>query len=503
MKIYNSLTKKKEEFIPLEKNKVGMYVCGPTVYDVSHIGHLRSAFVFDHIFRYFQYQGWEVTFVRNITDIDDKVIQRALQDLVKTKQDINALSLKKKVKEVSEYYTRLYLEDLRNFDLKTPHIQPKVTEHIPEIIVMIQKLLDKGMAYEAGGNVYFCVREFADYGKLSHQSVDQMLAGARVEKEQNKKDPLDFALWKKVKPDEPCWDSPWGSGRPGWHIECSAMSIKYLAETFDIHGGGRDLIFPHHENEIAQSQGATGKQFARYWIHNGLLTVEGEKMSKSRGNFITAKNILQNNHPETLKMLFLSSHYASPLDYSELRIKEAAKSRQRFLVFFQKVDELSLRCQYGKGQNNILSNPIIKDRDIEVTRYVKKFTDSMDDDFNTPKALSVLFDLVSLGNKIFTEQTIDLELKYFLTSKIAQILRELGMVLGLFLHKEEKMDNQNKEFINALMQVIIGARQLLKQKNNFETADYIRSQLQNIGILLEDNRAGASSWRMLDIKNKK
>ena len=317
IRVYNTLTGKKEDFVPLHEGKVGMYVCGVTVYDLCHIGHARSAIIFDILYRYFRYRGYEVTFVRNFTDIDDKIINRANQEGVD-------------YKTIAERYIREFGMDIRGLGLEKATIEPRATDHIPEMIELVSGLIEKGYAYPGGGDVFFSVERFKEYGKLSKRNLEEMQAGARVEIDEKKKNPLDFVLWKGSKPGEPFWESPWGKGRPGWHIECSVMSMKYLGETFDIHGGGRDLVFPHHENEIAQSEGATGKPFARYWIHNGFININKEKMSKSLGNILTIKEVVKEWHPEVLRLFFLSSHYRSPLDYSEESLKEAKSGLDRF-----------------------------------------------------------------------------------------------------------------------------------------------------------------------------
>ena len=329
VQIYNSLTKKKEEFIPLSGNTVKMYTCGVTVYDQCHIGHARSLYVFDVIRRYLQFRGFKVEFVRNITDVDDKIIQKAIETQSTSK-------------DVSEEQIRLYYEDMKALGVSKADVEPKATDNIPEMITHIQGLMDKGFAYAAQGDVYFNVRAFKDYGKLSGQSVDKMMEAVRIEKDSDKKDPLDFALWKSSKPSEPTWESPWGPGRPGWHIECSCMSMKHLkTQTLDIHAGGRDLIFPHHENEVAQSEALTGKPFAKYWIHHGLLTINGQKMSKSLGNFITIKDALTKYTADEIKMFFLFSHYTSAIDFTEEKILEAKKALAKFDVLFWKAADVA------------------------------------------------------------------------------------------------------------------------------------------------------------------
>ncbi|MBU4304185.1 MAG: cysteine--tRNA ligase [Candidatus Omnitrophica bacterium] len=498
IKIYNSLTGKKEEFKPIRDGEVKMYVCGPTVYDVSHIGHLRAAFVFDVIRRYMEYKGFKVTFARNITDIDDKIINRARQEL-----GGGTGELSQKVKEVAHKYTLLYEEDMEAFGIKKPDIQPKATEHISDMISMIRTLIDKGVAYESAGDVYFSVRKFPEYGRLSHQSIDQMMEGVRKAAEGEKKDPLDFALWKKAKEGEPFWPSPWGNGRPGWHIECSVMSTNYLGATFDIHGGGRDLIFPHHENEIAQAEAATGKPFARCWIHNGLLTVEKEKMAKSLGNFVTVKDILDKYHPDVLKIFFLQAHYSSSVDFSWEKMEEAKKAYERFSIFFYRANELIER--YGdkeEGEEASAWRAVI-----ELT-HAQGFIGAMDDDFNTAGALARLFEIVSAGNCIIDDQKLNEAEKRALLELACERIRKFGNVLALFENEEPK---PGKEMVKALMEslgydgqqdftgfieALIEKRILLRKAKEFKKADNIRNKLLEAGVILEDKKDGTTGWRL-------
>lgn len=374
IKIYNTLTRNKEEFKPIKKGKVGIYVCGPTVYDDPHIGHVRSAYVFDVIRRYFMYKGYKVKFVRNVTDVDDKIINKARSEL--KGEDLN-----KAVEKVSAKYLKSYHKYMDALGIMRPDKEPKATEYIKKMKDFITVLIERGIAYESAGDVYFDVRKANDYGRLSNQGLEMLEAGARVSPGENKKDPLDFALWKKAKEGELSWPSPWGAGRPGWHIECSVMSSDILGDEFDIHGGGIDLIFPHHENEIAQSEGA-GKKFARTWIHNGLLTINKEKMAKSLGNFVTVEEILNKYSADVLKILFLQAHYSKPVDFSWDRMEEAKKTKERFDILFDKL----------KNANDKKEHAGIGD-------FRKKFEEAMDDDFNTAEALAVLFDLVTHINK--------------------------------------------------------------------------------------------------------
>jgi len=442
MKIYNTLKRKKEEFEP--KKKIGMYVCGPTVYDAPHIGHARSAYVFDVIRRYFEYRKYKVTFVRNVTDVDDKIINKARDEF--KGEDLNSA-----VKKVSDKYLKVYHKYMDDLGIKRPDKEPKATEYIGKMKDFIAILIKKGVAYESDGDVYFNIKKAKKYGKLSNQSLENLETGARISPGENKKDPLDFALWKKAKDGEPYWESPWGKGRPGWHIECSVMSSDILGDEFDIHGGGIDLIFPHHENEIAQSEGA-GKKFARFWIHNGLLTINKEKMAKSLGNFITIEEILSKYSADVLKILFLQTHYSHPVDFSWERMAEARRAMERFNVALK-------------------SKPKVRDTGIEEFR--KRFEDAMDDDFNAPSALAVLFDLVTHINKHGAGKN---------------LLLELGEVLGLFeKRKTPKLKIEIKKLIEE--------RNKARKAKDFKAADKIREKLDKMGIILEDQKDG-TGWRV-------
>jgi cysteinyl-tRNA synthetase len=384
--IYNSLTRKKEQFQPLNPQEIKMYVCGPTVYDLPHIGHARSAYIFDVIRRYLVYRGYKVKFVRNVTDVDDKIIEKARAEF--KGEDLNT-----GVKKVADKYLSLYHQALADLVIGTEAqgiLEPKASEYIGKMIDFIKRLIDKGIAYVAGEDVYFDITQARNYGKLSNQSLAKMEAGSRVGPAENKKNPLDFALWKSAKENEPSWDSPWGKGRPGWHIECSVMSLGILGEEFDIHGGGIDLIFPHHENEIAQSEGA-GCRFARYWIHHGLLTINGQKMAKSLGNFITVDDFMQKyQNADLLKLFFLSTHYSHPIDYTEDKIEESKKQRNSFDDFFDRANT------WGILRKEIRAPFSDKDK-TRIDNICLKFYKSMDDDFNTPRALASLFELINLG----------------------------------------------------------------------------------------------------------
>lgn len=451
IKIYNTLTKKKEDFIPIKKNHVGMYVCGPTVYDVPHIGHARSAYVFDIIRRYFIYKGYKVKFVRNVTDIDDKIINKAKEEF--REEDLNVA-----VKSVSDKYLKVYHDCMEKLGIMQPDAEPRAVKYIDKMKEFIKILIEREKAYESGGDVYFDVRKAGNYGKLSNQSFEMLESGARVAPGENKKDPLDFALWKASKEAEPSWPSPWGNGRPGWHIECSVMSSDILGDEFDIHGGGIDLVFPHHENEIAQSEGA-GKKFARCWIHNGLLTINKEKMAKSLGNFITIEDILAKYPADVLKILFLQTHYSHPVDFSWEKMEEAKKAQERFKILFDKMDRLK-------------ANSLEPDID----SFRVKFESAMDDDFNTAEALAVLFELVTYINKHEAYQAKDL-------------LLELGKTLGLFETRKDADSSEKAEIEN-----LINLRNMARKNKDFKEADRIRKELEEKGIILEDTKDG-TIWR--------
>ncbi|MDP2980945.1 MAG: cysteine--tRNA ligase [Candidatus Omnitrophota bacterium] len=472
MKIYNTLTRKKEEFKPVKEGHVGMYVCGPTVYDAPHIGHARSAYVFDVARRYFAYKGYKVRFIRNVTDVDDKIINKAKGEF--KEEDLNSA-----VKKVSDKYLKVYHDCMGKLGIMQPDREPKATEYINKMIDFIKILVLREAAYAAGSDVYFDVRKANEYGRLSNQSFEMLESGARVTSGENKKDPLDFALWKSAKEGEPSWDSPWGKGRPGWHIECSVMSSDILGDEFDIHGGGIDLIFPHHENEIAQSEGA-GKKFARYWMHNGLLTINKEKMAKSLGNFITIEDILSKYPADVLKILFLQTHYSHPVDFSWEKMDEAKKALDRFCILFEKLDRVK-----GKAPNHELRSGTghgLRVKNVEVDSFKSRFEKAMNDDFNTAEALAVLFDLVTYINKNLSES-------YY----AKDMLVELGKVLGLF--EKDKISTFDIEFFKKVdIEALVVARNIARKNKDFKEADRIRKELEEKGIIIEDTKDG-TTWR--------
>jgi cysteinyl-tRNA synthetase len=465
--IYNSLTRKKEELIPLKSKEIKMYVCGPTVYDQPHIGHARSAYIFDVIRRYLMYRGYKVKFVRNVTDVDDKIINKAQEEF--KGEDLNTA-----VGKISNKYLDLYHEDMKSLGILNPDVEPKATEYVSnsKMQEFIKRLIDRGYAYVSEGDVYFDIRKAKNYGKLSNQAIEKMESGARIALGEKKKDPLDFTLWKSAKEGEPAWDSFWGKGRPGWHIECSVMSSDILGDEFDIHGGGIDLIFPHHENEIAQSEGA-GKKFARYWIHHGLLTINGQKMSKSLGNFITIKDFIARYHtPQLLKFFFLSAHYSHPIDYSDAKVEEAKQALQRISIFMDKANAVK------PGLAAIL----LKRHPKKVIELKNKFIASLDNDFNTPEALACIFELVNLANK-------NIDRKNFVFSAKV-ILNEMIKILGISF-KTVKMDTEiNEDEIRSRIQSRVDA----KKSKDYALADKIRKELEAQGIILEDTKDG-TTWR--------
>jgi cysteinyl-tRNA synthetase len=482
LRVYNTMTQKKEELIPLHKGRIGMYACGVTVYDLCHIGHARSAVVFDVIYRYLQYKGYEVTYVRNFTDVDDKIIKRAQEEGVSTE-------------EIAARYIKEFYVDMGTLGMLPPTVEPKATEHIPEMIALVQRLIEKGHAYEVEGDVYYAVESFTDYGKLSKRSLDEMQAGARVEVDERKKNPLDFALWKAAKPGEPSWDSPLGKGRPGWHIECSAMSQRYLGDTLDIHGGGKDLIFPHHENEIAQAEGATGKTFARFWLHNGFVNIDKEKMSKSLGNFLTIKEILKGYHPEVVRLFLLSRHYRSPVDFSTQGMEE---TRQNLVRFYQTLTIIDEVLQKTAEKQKRKSSPEGKTFLQKAEAFRKNFEQAMDDDFNTAAALAPLFELSHDLNRILQNPS----------AQSTEILRQgketfalAGNVLGIFqqdpsvfLEQEHQRKTKTLTITPDEIEKLIAERNQARSKKNWKQADEIRDLLASQGIILEDGPQG-TTWR--------
>ena len=466
MKLYNTLTKRKDEFIPLEQGKVRMYVCGPTVYNFIHIGNARPMIVFDTVRRYFEYKGYEVNFVSNFTDVDDKIIKKAIEEGVSAN-------------EISERYIQECKKDMAGMNVKPATTHPKATEEICGMIEMIQLLIDKGVAYEKNGTVYFRTRMFKEYGKLSHKNLDDLQSGGRsllVTGEDEKEDSLDFVLWKPKKEGEPAWESPWCEGRPGWHIECSVMSKKYLGEQIDIHAGGEDLVFPHHENEIAQSEAANGKEFARYWMHNAFLNIDNHKMSKSLGNFRTVREISEQYDLQILRFFMLSAHYRSPLNFSADLMEASKNGLERIVTAVANLKHLmgvALKEEMSEEERVSL---------VQAGKFAEEFEAAMDDDFNTADAISSIFELVKFAN---TNAAAESSKAYL--GELKALIVKLSDVLGLIVEKEEEMLDQDIE-------ALIEERQAARKARDFARADEIRTELLEKGIILEDTREGVK-WK--------
>ena len=466
MKVFNTLTKKKEEFVPLEEGKVRMYVCGPTVYNYIHIGNARPMIVFDTVRRYFEYKGYDVNYVSNFTDVDDKIIKKAIEEQVSAQ-------------EISQRYIAECKKDMAGMNVKPATKHPLATEEICGMVEMISELIEKGYAYEKNGTVYFSTRKFKDYGKLSHKNLDDLRSGGRsllVSGEDEKEDPLDFVLWKPKKEGEPFWKSPWSDGRPGWHIECSVMSRKYLGEQIDIHAGGEDLIFPHHENEIAQSEAANGKEFARYWMHNAFLNIDNRKMSKSLGNFRTVRQIGEQYDLQVLRFFMLSAHYRSPLNFSAELMEASKNGLERILNATDNLKHLiaSVATEEMSAEE--------KEAFSKTDAYVEEFEKAMDDDFNTADAIAAIFELVKYANTTATAESS----KEYLRGLLDRIVK-LGDVLGLILDKKE-------ELLDADIEKLIEERQAARKAKDFARADAIRDELLEKGIILKDTREGVQ-WK--------
>ncbi|ADQ45295.1 cysteinyl-tRNA synthetase [Caldicellulosiruptor kronotskyensis 2002] len=464
MKLYNTLTMTKEEFEPLEEGKVKMYVCGPTVYDFIHIGNARPLIVFDTLRRYFEYKGYEVIYIQNFTDVEDKMINRANKEGVT-------------VFELAERFIQEYYKDADRLNVKRATKNPRATEEIEDMIALIQTLIDKGYAYVVDGDVYFRTRKFAEYGKLSHKNIEELMAGARVDPNEKKEDPLDFALWKAKKEGEPAWSSPWGEGRPGWHIECSVMAMKYLGQTIDIHAGGQDLIFPHHENEIAQSEASTGKPFARFWLHNGYVNINNEKMSKSLGNFFTVREIIEKYHPEALRLFMLQAHYRKPLNFSIDLIEQAESALKRIYTCYENLEYL---IKNGTTSNS--SDSTLK----AVLKELKaKFIDAMEDDLNTAEATGYLFEMVREINTHSNTCSKDVLIL------ARDTLKELCSILGILEQYEEKKDEIPPEILE-----LVEKRNEARKAKNFLEADRIRDDLRSLGYIVLDTPQGTKIERI-------
>ncbi|SHI63830.1 cysteine--tRNA ligase [Desulfosporosinus lacus] len=473
LKLYNTMTRQKEEFKPRESGKVAMYVCGPTTYNYFHAGNARMFVVFDMIRRYFLYKKYDVRYVQNFTDVDDKIIQRG------NIEGMDPLALGQK-------YIEEYFKDAEALNLLPATVHPKATEHIPEMIEIIQGLIDSGLGYEVEGDVYFAVDHFPNYGKLSGRTLEDMKAGARVEVDERKRHPMDFALWKKAKPGEPFWESPWGKGRPGWHIECTAMSLKYLGAGFDIHGGGEDLAFPHHENEIAQTEGyLKGKTFARYWMHNAFLTINQEKMSKSLGNFFTIRELLVNSPGEVIRFYLLGTHYRSPLDFNDQNLIMAQKGLERL--------QTSVRlAQEALGREGSAKNQQSQAELLKASKEAREaFEKAMDDDFNSALAYAALFELAKTMNGYVQENPVPSEE----LAEAQRTLVELGDVLGFDLLHPAQVHIENDEILTQVMDAVLQIRSKSRQKKDWEMADFIRDVLKEKGIIIEDTPQGAR-WQI-------
>lgn len=487
--IYNSLTHRKEPFEPLEPGHVRMYVCGVTVYDECHVGHARSAVVFDVIYRYLGFRGLKVTYVRNFTDIDDKILDRARRDGLPWE-------------EIARTYILAFHRDMDRLGVFRPTVEPLATEHIPDMIRMIRALESKGVAYAVDGNVYFSVCAFEGYGKLSRRDRDQMMAGARVELDERKRDPLDFALWKRSQPGEPAWESPWGPGRPGWHIECSCMSQKYLGQTLDIHGGGVDLVFPHHENEIAQSEALTGKPFARFWIHNGPLTRDRVKMSKSLGNILSLREALERYHPEELRLFFLMAHYRKPLDFTETGMAEAQAALERLYSTLERMDRLGTVETTPKG-SFLEGHQCPEGLPEPLSGFSERFHQAMEDDFNTPRALAQLFELNRSLNQWLDDPSFVTDNRGLRLLAMARSCYGLvGSSLGILTLSPREFRAQKEDLLLARMglereeiQSLIQRRAQARMERKFSEADRIREELAARGIQLLDSPQG-TSWKI-------
>lgn len=464
MQIYNTMTRRKEELVPLKPGEISIYVCGPTVYSFIHIGNARPLIVFDTLRRYLEYRGYKVKFVQNFTDVDDKVIRRANEDGCS-------------IRDVAEKYIAEYYKDAEALNVKKATVAPRATEHMDEIISLIKSLIEKGHAYPAdNGDVYFAVRSYDSYGKLTGQSIESLESGARIDPGEHKRDPLDFALWKSAKPGEPSWDSPWGKGRPGWHIECSAMSMSILGETFDIHAGGKDLIFPHHENEIAQSEACTGKPFARYWMHNGHINIEGQKMSKSLGNFRNVRDIISEFDPNVLRLFMLSAHYASPINFRRELMEQTAAAYERLCTARERLREAQTANNPNAEEEGAFAAAL--------EGYKQSFIEAMDDDLNTADAIGVLFELVRTVNTFVTEKHSKAAI-----DNAARAFDELTDVLGI------STDAKSEEFPEEAVR-LLNERTEARAVKNWALADELRNRLAQLGFAVEDSKQGAKLKRI-------
>ena len=470
MKLYNTMTNKIEEFKTIEENKVKMYVCGPTVYNYIHLGNARPIVVFDTLARYFKHKGMEVEFVQNFTDVDDKIINKSMEEGTSAS-------------EVSEKYIKYFFEDISKLNILDSVKRPKVTENMAEIIEIIQKLIDNGFAYEKDGDVYFEVKKYKDYGKLSNQKIEELELGARIDVSEIKKNPVDFALWKKKKDGEPFWESPWGQGRPGWHIECSAMAKKYLGDTFDIHGGGQDLVFPHHENEIAQSKCAYHGNFANYWLHNGFIQINGDKMSKSLGNFFLLREILEKFSGNVVRLFILSTHYRKPINFSFENMEDTKKALQNIVK---------------KYKNEKIENVKISEFSQKIVEFDKKFEEAMNEDMNTPQALATIFDQIRETNKFISTNENEFSTIYYEIKKSYDSLKvKIENVFGIAIEVENAVkeeEGENMELTKKLIELLIKLRSQARSEKNFKLSDEIRDELKALGVEIKDNKDGSTDY---------
>jgi len=473
MKIYNTFTKTKEEFQPVNPPDVSMYMCGPTVYNYFHIGNARSFVMADIVRRYLEYKGFLVKFIMNITDVDDNIIKKSFEE-------------KKSTENVASFYTEAFFNDVKRLKIKVANFYPKATLHISEMIEVIKELERKGFAYNVDGNVFYDVSRFSDYGKLSGKNTNDLESGARVDVNEEKKNPLDFSLWKKAKDGEPSWESPWGKGRPGWHIECSAMSTKHLGKSIDIHAGGNDLIFPHHENEIAQSEACFEQKFVKYWIHFGFLNIQNEKMSKSLGNFFTAREVLDKYTAEAIRLFFAQTNYGGPLNFGDELLNSAQKGYEKILNLAEKIErEIKL---------NVISE--VKP-EFDVRKYYSDFEKVMDDDFNSPQAVAVIFDFIRAANKVIAESSSNIDSSFYLGLK--QFLKNTAEnVLGI-IHFDDLVNEINPSIDNEQIELLIKKRDIAKKEKNFALADQIRTELISLGIILQDSKTG-TTFKKINLK---
>lgn len=494
MRFYNTMSNKIEEFETIENGKVKMYVCGPTVYNYIHLGNARPIIVFDTLARYFKYRGYDVTYIQNFTDVDDKIIKRANEEWIS-------------VKEVTEKYIKGFFEDIEPLNISDDIVRPKVTENMPEIIEIIKKLIDEGFAYEKDGNVFFEVKKFEEYGSLSNQKIDELEIGARVDIMEEKNNPLDFALWKRKKEGEPYWDSPWGQGRPGWHIECSAMAKKYLGDTFDIHGGGQDLVFPHHENEIAQSRCAYHGNFANYWLHNGFIQVNGDKMSKSLENFFLLREILGKFPGNVVRLFILGTHYRKPINFSMDNMEDSRKTLKNIVTSMNNFSEIIEKFS-GKGSHegevsDNTGNNSTNEFKEKVNELDKKFMEAMDEDMNTPQALAVIFDQIKETKK-FSVNISNGEEAEALNYSYNSLRKKLEEVLGIELVLEEENKNlkNNDKLTGNLIELLIKLRADARKEKNFKLSDEIRDNLKELGIEIQDNKDGTTGYTIQSNNNE-